>query len=32
MGQEWKGFTKSVRYYYKEDGDKTIWVKGWRIK
>jgi len=32
MGPEWKGFTKSVRYYYKDKDGKTIMVQGWRVK
>ena len=32
MGPEWEGYTKSVRYYYKDKDSKTIMVHGWRIK
>jgi hypothetical protein len=31
MGPEWKGCTRSVRYYYKDENGK-IMVHGWRIK
>jgi hypothetical protein len=30
MGEEWKGTTKTIRYYYADNG--TTMVKSWRLK
>ena len=32
MGPECKGFTSSVRYYYKDKDSGKIMVRGWRLK